>query len=521
LNENKYLVKVHFMTTAPSAVRNFQCTPEISVLATIPTSPVDGPLPADENTLGAPPPTPPTHVEQMINASLSRGCILFSCDDKQHFFFLCNDFPSAFEFGGFHYTCATAAYEAQKFSHRRDLLERFTTLNARQAIALSAEKHLEKHPRWYARRQETMSHVLRAKFGQNPSLQRLLLLTVDAHLSFHTPIKAMDPFWTDDSDGSGTNRLGSLLMTIRKEYGGIGETARPADYIRLIPHQTETTPIDPLHKSDDEVLAEIRELNECIDDENYKLHSQIARHPKNREFTRFPSNNFPYDKTLVPLSSGRYINANFVFGKQFIGTQSPQPHTTEDFWSMALEHDVPIVIMLNRMGDPGDDIYFPFSVADKKTYGTIRLELAEKPLFMADPSWRQSPHEEEPHAIIHRRLKIWRGKEMPRLIHHFQYQNWRDFSAGNERAVAHLVKIVDAIRKQTIESPVVIHCHAGVGRTSVMMTLLDQYPHLATGKVDIKTSVERQRDPTQGRCNSMMQSTDQYAFCYRVLRILG
>ena len=188
---------------------------------------------------------------------------------------------------------------------------------------------------------------------------------------------------------------------------------------------------------------------------------------------------------------------------------------------MVLEHDVSAVIMLNRIGDEGDEIYFPVGLHDQKNYGRIHLELLEKPLFTTDPSWRQAPHEEEPHAIIHRKLKIWRDKEDPRSVDHFQYQNWRDFSIGNVRAVAYLVRVVDAIRTEKKELPIAIHCHAGVGRTSSMITLLDQFKHLSTGTVDVKRSVERQRSPTEGRCYSMMQSSDQYTFCYRVLRELA
>jgi protein tyrosine phosphatase/predicted NAD-dependent protein-ADP-ribosyltransferase YbiA (DUF1768 family) len=470
--------------------------------------------------LSTPIPSSPTDLEQRIKKTLSNSCILFSLDDKDHFYFLCNDFPSPFEFGGLHYTCAAAAYEAQKFAHQHDFMEQFTTLNGEQAFALSAEKYMEKHPRWYADRRDTMLHILRAKFGQNLALQGLLLLTMDAHLSFHTPIKAMDPFWTDNSDGSGANQLGLLLMAIRREYGGMfGEVPRPENYIDFIPSKKrEATPIGPLDKSDHEVLAEIKELNERMDEEHYESHSKKARLHENLNFTRFPSNNFPYDQTLVSLSSDHYINASFILGKQFIGTQSPLPETREDFWSMVLEHNVPIVIMLNRLGDTGGDVYFPLRLSDQSTYGTIHIRLAEEPLLTTHPSWRHAPHEEEPHAVIHRKLCIWREGGPSNHVDHFQYQNWRDFSAGNERAVSYLVKTVDAIRNENRQRPVVVHCHAGVGRTSALITLLDQYPHLSTGDIDIKGSVERQRSATEGRCHSMMQSTDQYAFCYRVLR---
>jgi protein tyrosine phosphatase/predicted NAD-dependent protein-ADP-ribosyltransferase YbiA (DUF1768 family) len=459
-----------------------------------------------------------TTVEQRIAEALRRHCILFGQACDAYFAFLDNDFPSPLEFGGKNYKCATGAYEAQKFFHRSDLMDRFTTFEAREALAFSAEKHLEKHPSWYSKRETTMFHVLRAKFGQNPTLQHFLILTIDCYLSFHTRFKGMDPFWTDNTDGSGANRLGYLLMAIRKEYGGVGESARPTNYGQFIPQEETRDMIAALGKSDQEILAEIHDLNAKINDEQYELDSKHARRIENQAFTRFRFNNFPYDATLVPLSAGRYINASFVLGRDFIGTQSPMPNTVEDFWSMILEHDVSIVIMLNRLTDPGDYIYFPFSLNDKKTYGEIHLELIEAPFFKTDPSWRQSPHEEEPHAIIHRKVKIYRKRQDgEHLIHHFQYQNWRDFSAGNERAAAYLVK---AVNGYCDGKPIVIHCHAGVGRTSAMITLLDQARYLSSGNIDVKRSVERQRSPQEGRCHSMMQSPDQYLFCYRTLDVM-
>ncbi len=479
------------------------------------------------DAIGAPSSTPsipatPTDVEHRLTQVLNDRWIVFGegCDPQYNF--LDNDYPCSFEFGGRQYLCATAAYEAQKLLNRPDLMEAFTTLNAKDALALSAEKHLDKYPVWYEKREESMYHVLRAKFGQDTKLLGLLLLTADAYLSSHTSFKGMDPFWTNNTDGTGSNRLGQMLMAIRKEFGGMGETQPPANVSALLDGlKTDKPNIAPLNKSDGEIRREIDTLNARMNEEDYQSNSSIARNPSTHHLTRFSFNNFPYDKTLVPLSSGRYINASFMLGKQFIGTQSPMPHTSEDFWSMVLEHNVAIVIMLNRLGDPGDNIYFPFAMEDYKQFGTIHLELAEEPSFKTESSWRQAPHEEEPHAVIHRKIIIQKDGEMPRQIHHYQYQNWRDMCAGNERAAAYLTKTVHAMRQEHPESPIVAHCHAGVGRTSVIVTLLDQLHAFSTaGEIDIMRSVEQQRSPTEGRCNSMMQSTDQYAFCYRVMRLL-
>lgn len=514
--------------TSPVTTRysRFIEAPILNSADTATTMSVDHSPPTDQNTLTTLPPSIPTDLEQMIKKASSENYISFGPDQKDCFFFLCNDYSSPIELQGLHYTCATAAYEAQKFTYRPDLQRQFTILNAKQAFALSAQYHLEKdldpekNQSWWHRRENAMRTVLQAKFEQNIRLKNALLLTT-GYLCYHTPIKGMDPLWTDDSDGSGQNRLGHLLMEIREGGGGAKDIPRPPSHIDSTPsEQAEMIPITPLNKTAEQIGAEIDELNQCMNEERYRRDSQVARRSENCPFTRFPTDNFPYDHTLVPLASKRYINASFILGKQFIGTQSPRSNTIEDFWSMALEHNVAVVLMLNRIGDPGGETYFPLKIPDKNTYGKVHLELTEEPFFMTDPTWRQTPHEEEPHAIVHRKLKIWRDGETPRSVDHFQYLNWRDFSIGNERAVAHFVKMVDPIRREKPQSPVVIHCHAGVGRTGVMVTLLDQYPNLSTGKIDIKGNVQRQRSPAEGRCNSMMQSAAQYAFCYRVLRLL-
>lgn len=499
----------------PSSIGRSQSLPSLSSSQDSASQPST----VDEET--ALPPAEAALLEELLQAANKSKCVFFGQGCRSLFSFLDNDFPSPMEFGGRHYTCATSTYEAQKFHGRPDLMHLFTTLDARQAFALSAEKHMEKTLGWYDKRVETMYHVLRAKFGENPQLSRMLRSTADAYLSLHALHKNMDSFWTDDSDGAGQNKMGQLLMQIRREHGGPREAFPSPNYRELALSYLPSRIIPPsLSKSDAEIRAEIDELNRQIDDEANKSHTQHARNPENGHFTRFKFNNFPFDKTLVPLSSRRFINANFVFEREYIGTQSPMPHTNEDFWSMVLEHKAAVVIMLNRLGDPGDEIYFPLAMNDPRKYGNIHLALMEEPHFKSDPTWRHNPHEEEPHAVIHRKIKIWLdGVEEFCIVDHFQYLGWRDFSAGNERAAADLAKAAHAKRKNA--SPVVVHCHAGVGRTSVMIAILEQYKqYLSKGIIDIKRNVERQRSQLEGRCNTMMQSTDQYHFCYRVLRIL-
>ncbi len=79
-------------------------------------------------------------------------------------------------------------------------------------------------------RENAMRRVIHAKFAPGSALAGTLLATQDAYLAEHNPVKGRDTFWSDDSDGTGRNMLGQLLMERRGELGGTGIVAAPQAY---------------------------------------------------------------------------------------------------------------------------------------------------------------------------------------------------------------------------------------------------------------------------------------------------
>jgi len=69
-------------------------------------------------------------------------------------------------------------------------------------------------PDWDRVKDDIMREALQAKFNQHPNLRSLLLSTGEAEIVEHT---TKDGYWGDGGDGSGRNRLGKLLMELRKE----------------------------------------------------------------------------------------------------------------------------------------------------------------------------------------------------------------------------------------------------------------------------------------------------------------
>ena len=68
---------------------------------------------------------------------------------------------------------------------------------------------------WDRVKDDVMLKCLRAKFTQHKDLREKLLDTGERNLIEHT---SNDSYWGDGGDGSGQNKLGKLLMRVRKEF---------------------------------------------------------------------------------------------------------------------------------------------------------------------------------------------------------------------------------------------------------------------------------------------------------------
>ncbi len=139
-------------------------------------------------------------------------------DFRYKYYFLSNFYEgSLVEYNGLIYGNAEAAFHAQKdLSRARE----FTRLNPSEAKRLGRKVKLR--PDWEEVKDEIMYEIVKSKFELDPDLKAKLLGTKDQYLTegnyWH------DNYWGSCNcprcNGKGSNKLGLILMRVRKELGG-------------------------------------------------------------------------------------------------------------------------------------------------------------------------------------------------------------------------------------------------------------------------------------------------------------
>jgi N-glycosidase YbiA len=133
---------------------------------------------------------------------------------KDEYGFLSNFAPYPIVVDGRAWPTSEHYFQARKFP---DAQYQETIRQAKSpmiAARLGRSRKVPIRPDWEQVKDDNMLAALRTKFAQHESLRQALLATGDAMLVEHTK---NDCYWADGGDGTGRNRLGELLMKVRKE----------------------------------------------------------------------------------------------------------------------------------------------------------------------------------------------------------------------------------------------------------------------------------------------------------------
>ncbi|XP_043827174.1 receptor-type tyrosine-protein phosphatase eta [Dromiciops gliroides] len=231
-----------------------------------------------------------------------------------------------------------------------------------------------------------------------------------------------------------------------------------------------------------------------------------AEIPENRGKNRY-NNVLPYDISRVKLSiqtqvTDDYINANYMPGyyskKDFIATQGPLPNTLKDFWRMVWEKNVYSIVMLTKCVEQGRtkcEEYWPSK--QTQNYGDITVALTSEIIL---PEW----------TIRDFSVKNSKTSESHPL-RQFHFTSWPDHGVPDttDLLVNFRYLVNDYMKQSPPESPVLVHCSAGVGRTGTFIAI-DRLIHQMENEnaVDVYGIVYdlRLHRPL------MVQTEDQYVF---------
>ncbi|NXA51643.1 PTPRJ phosphatase, partial [Nothocercus julius] len=189
---------------------------------------------------------------------------------------------------------------------------------------------------------------------------------------------------------------------------------------------------------------------------------------ENRGKNRY-NNVLPYDISRVKLSAQShttddYINANYMPGytskKAFIAAQGPLSNTIDDFWRMVWEKNIYSIVMLTKCVEQARtkcEQYWP----DKQSmsYGDIIVTMVSEIVL---PEWtvRDFTVENTNVSEIH-------------TVRQFHFTSWPDHGVPETTDLLinfrHLVQEYNS--QNPIDSPVLVHCSAGVGRTGTFIAI--------------------------------------------------
>ena len=203
---------------------------------------------------------------------------------------------------------------------------------------------------------------------------------------------------------------------------------------------------------------------------------------------------------------GDYINANYVDGRRlfgipfvYIAAQAPLRNTIFDFWRMIYESNVVFVVMLCseiEAGKTKSERYWPDGEGEALSLGPLTVELLS---------------ENVRDDTIFRKLRLRAAGGGERDVHHLQYIRWPD--QGIPKNSAGLMEIIKTLGRSPLstQTPILVHCSGGIGRTGVFMTL---HITLALSQLEQPISVPRVVQFLKYCRSGMVQRKDQYLFCY-------
>ncbi|XP_065639266.1 receptor-type tyrosine-protein phosphatase F isoform X1 [Hydra vulgaris] len=251
--------------------------------------------------------------------------------------------------------------------------------------------------------------------------------------------------------------------------------------------------------------------------------SEVAMALQNNSKNRF-STILPTDSSrvlLLPIDGSEettYINAVYIDSyKQknaYILSQCPLPKTVADFWRMVCEHGSSTIVMLNTL-DEGDDYATFWPEKGSFNYGKITVASLES---SKSDDINLNGVLKLPVELNVRNFKVSdvRQSNMLLTVKLLQYTGWTETRVPtNYKTMISLLVIIQKWIQQSKDSPIIILCSDGVGRSGTLAAILYTLEQLKIEQVvDVFQAVKRMRMHRP----HLVKYMDQYRFIYLVVQ---
>uniref|UniRef100_A0A3B3XM31 Tyrosine-protein phosphatase non-receptor type 23 n=1 Tax=Poecilia mexicana TaxID=48701 RepID=A0A3B3XM31_9TELE len=349
---------------------------------------------------------------------------------------------------------------------------------------------------------------------QNSSTDDLLSSSPESqHGGTKGPTNVLQPTKADPQDGERRKKNSQGVLLIQGDpYQAPERVARLHSELGHYRAQVESLELPSENEGGVSVLdARWKELQEQQEKDARQLSIAIARcyTMKNRH-----QDVMPYDFNRVVLQSGKddYINASFVddlspYCPRLIATQAPLTGTAADFWLMVFEQKVSLIVMLvsEQELDKGKVLrYFPTERGQQLSQGPITLSLTTQ---------KMTP------THVERMISLqYRDQSLKRTVVHLQFTSWPELGLPDSKS--NLLRFIQEVHghylhQRPLQTPVVVHCSSGVGRTGAFCLLYAALQELEAGNgiPDLPLLVKKMR---QQRKN-MLQEKLHLKFCYEAV----
>ena len=196
----------------------------------------------------------------------------------------------------------------------------------------------------------------------------------------------------------------------------------------------------------------------------------------------------------------------------FIACQCPKENTIDDFWNMIASNNVQIIVMLTQFIEGNKNKcheYFPSDSGNPIICRSIGLRITlGTPTQVLDMNSNK---------IITSTFNIIYENKLNRNLTHYQFTDWPDHGTPND--CTNFYNLINTVKlkhtQQNLNTPIVVHCSAGVGRTGTYIAISNLFDDIqANQTLDVYECVLNLR-----KCRmSMVQNVEQYKFIYKMLK---